>query len=802
MLISYNWLKKYLDLNLAPMELCGIFNNSGLPVEEVNDMKAPFTGVVVGKVLTVEKHLQADNLHLCDVTDGTETLKIVCGAANVTAGITVALARIGAVLPGNFKIKRAKIRGIESNGMLCSESELGLAKESSGIMILDENDHKPGDIFEPYKPDTIFNLEVTPNRPDLLCVTGVARFLSSHLGLKLKYPSCDIALEHIDPNLDINSKIKIDNRDVTRCPRYTARLIEGVKIADSPQWLKDALTNSGIRPINNVVDVTNYILLEMNQPLHAFDLKKLKGGQIVIRTAVQGEKILALDAKEYFPRSEDLVIADEKDPAALAGVMGGEYYSVDPATSSVVLESACFLSKSVRKTSRRLGVSSDSSYRFERGTDIDNCVNAINRAAELIAEVSGGKISKNIIDIYPQKAVVNTISLRYSRINKLLDTAFTPVEVKGIIDKLSFPYRESGPDSINVDVPFYRVDILEEIDLIEDVAQIYGYNNIKSSLPFSGMSITREPEISSFKKSLSGIMTSCGFSEALNYSFMNNKLLKALKAENYQAGEAVPLKNPFNDEETHMKTILLPDLIKNLITNVNNENENVHLFEISNIFLKHAGEYIQIPKIAAVTYGSIIEKAFNRKEFTTDFYYLKSVMNRISASLNCDKSFTYKTAPAGNEFYEYYTDICASDKIIGNAGQLKEEIAYDYKFKQKAFMFELDINSLFELLNKNVKYAQISRFPSVKRDISIVVDDSVAQDKVESIIRSDYRAMIKALTLFDLYKGNQVPAGCKSLSYNIIFQSGKKTLSESEINKAMERIVSRLKSEVKAELRS
>ncbi len=802
MLVSYNWLKNYINLTISPAELADKLNIAGLPVEEITEKKAPFTNVVIGKVLAVEKHPQADNLNLCDVSDGTETLKIVCGAANVAAGQTIALARIGAVLPGDFKIKKAKIRGVESNGMICSESELGLAKESSGIMVLDEKKYTPGQPFEPVKPDTIFSLEITPNRPDLLCVTGVARFISSRLGIDFKYPSCEVSPGNIDQSLDAGAVVKIENLDAVRCPRYAARVIKGVKISDSPEWLKEALTAVGVRPINNVVDITNYILMEINHPLHAFDLSKLKGKTIKIRTAVHGEKILALDTKEYHPHAEDLVIADDKDPVALAGIMGGEHYSVDSSTSTVVLESACFQPKTVRKTSRRLGVSSDSSYRFERGINIDNVTNALNRAVELIIQVAGGKASKNITDIYPSPAVPKVISLRFARVNQILDMALSAQEIKALIEMLYFPINNVSADSMEVTIPGYRVDISEEIDLIEDIAQIMGYDKIPVNLPASLMGVSRESGIALFKKSLSNSMMSCGFSEVINYSFVNNKLLKQLKAETPLPEGAIALKNPFNDEETHMKTTLLPDLIKNLITNYNNENENIHIFEVSNSFLKHGSSYLQLPKIGAVTYGSVINQAFNRKEFTTDFYYLKSVIGSLCHTASPEIEPVYKTAPAGNDFYEYFAEISINGRIIGTAGQIKQDILYDNKFKSKAFAFEIDIEALYSFISKNTSYSHIARFPSVKRDISVVVKDSVAQASVESLITADYKALIKSLTLFDLYKGSQVPEGSKSLSYNIIFQSEKKTLSEQDINKAMERIIGRLKSELQAELRS
>ncbi|MEI7615530.1 MAG: phenylalanine--tRNA ligase subunit beta, partial [Actinomycetota bacterium] len=437
----YTWLKKYINLTLSPLELVNMLNIAGLPVEEIIEKQSPFTNVYVAKIIAIEKHPQADNLNLCDVTDGTETFKIVCGAKNVTVGQIIALAKIGAVLPGDFKIKKAKIRGIESSGMICSTTELGLSVEPDGIMVLDASKYKIGEAFEPIKPDTILNLEITPNRPDLLSLTGVARFIASRTGLQLNYPSCNIPSKLINPELLISSKVQIENLEPIKCPRYCARLIEGVKIAQSPQWLKDALSSVNIRPINNVVDITNYVLFELNHPLHAFDLKKLSNNKIIIRTAKAHEKILTLDGKEYHPNAEDLIIADSANPIALAGIMGGENYSVDNTTTSIVLESACFQPKTVRISSRHLGVSSDSSYRFERGIDIDNVANALNHAVELIVLTAGGIASADFIDIYPSHLAPKTIKVRFNRVNQILGTNFTAADIEAKINKLFFKKR-------------------------------------------------------------------------------------------------------------------------------------------------------------------------------------------------------------------------------------------------------------------------------------------------------------------------------------------------------------------------
>jgi phenylalanyl-tRNA synthetase beta chain len=801
MLISYNWLKQYLDLKISTEALTDLFNTYGLPVEEVITKKCAFTGVFVAKVISVEKHPQADNLNVCSVFDGVENLQIVCGAPNVAAGQTVALARIGALLPGDFKIKKARIRGIESNGMICSSSELGLTKESPGIMVLDSSLFIPGSPYEPVKPDVVYSLEITPNRPDLLCVTGVARFIASRLKLGLKYPSSTPDPKTIDKNLSIKSKLTITNESTERCPRYSARLISGVTVKESPEWLKDALESSGIRPINNIVDVTNYVLLELNQPLHAFDLKKLSGGEIKIRTALKGEKLLALDTKEYHPGPDDLVIADSSSPAALAGIMGGENYSVGADTSDIILESAFFQPKSVRKTARRLGVTSDSSYRFERGIDIDNVIFALERACGLIVSTCGGMISSDYIDLYPLKSQKKKLNLRFERVNSVLGTSFTPEQITKMASSLFFEPEAADSKSVSITAPGYRVDITEEIDLIEDIAQIYGYDNIPVTIPSSSISAGKEDNINQFKKILRGAASSCGFSEVCNYSFMNNRLLKELKIPGYMMEDAVALKNPFNDEETHLKTTLVCDLVRNLVTNYNNENQDIHLFESANVFYKNGDKYCQKPVFSAVSYGSIVEKAFNGKEFISDFNYLKTLIERLLSSASSGGDISFETENP-DLLYDFKSAIYLSGMRVGTAGGLSNSILYDNKMKLRANIFELDVNALYNFYNRKITYSHISRFPSVKRDLSLVVKDSIPHGRLEKIISSDFKALIRDVTLFDLYRGNQVPDGHKSLSFNIVFQSDKKTLSETEINKFMERIITRLKNEVNAELRS
>jgi phenylalanyl-tRNA synthetase beta chain len=801
MLVSCSWLKEYINLNMSPVELANKLAMAGIPVEEIIERNSGVSGVVAAKILSIEKHPNADNLSLCDVTDGKEQLKIVCGAKNIAPGQIVPLAKDGASLPGGVKIRKTNIRGIESSGMLCSSKELGLDDDHSGILILNADEYSPGKAYIPYEPDTVLNLEITPNRADLLCITGLARFISSICGLKLSYTSCDIAKDRIDTTLDIHAKLKVDTKDTERCPRYTARLIEGVTIAASPAWLKNRLSASGIRPINNVVDVTNYVMLELNQPLHAFDHSKIKSGNIIVRAAGKNEKIIALDGKTYELKDTDLVIADTKEAIAIAGVMGGEHFSIDNSTRDVILESAFFSPKSVRKTSRSLSLSSDSSYRFERGIDIENVDRALSRATDLLIQVAGGMASRNFIDVYPQKYRSKLITVRFDRINKLLGTAFTEKEASDIIKKLDFPVSGKKSGSITVEIPSYRVDIGQEADIIEDIAQIYGYDNIPLTLPCSVATLGGEPSLDGFIREIHKLMSGFGFFEVKNYSFFNNKNLKDFHESSAIPADAIRLLNPFNEEETSMKTTLIPDLIKNLITNYNNENEDMHLFETAYAYFKTDAGYIQSPRLAAVSCGNLIRPAYNHKEFKSDFIYMKSVITGVLGLIHAGKKAVFEpSAPA--PFFEFSADINVDGANVGRAGQLKEDILYDNKFKDKAYMFELDLSALLSMMETRLRYVRISRFPVVKRDLSIIVPAGIEEARVESLIMSGHAGLIRSLDLYDLYRGGQVPQGSKSLTYSIVFQSAEKTLSDDEINVLMAEVVNKLKAEINAGLRS
>ncbi len=801
MLISYNWLKELVDIKLSPLELAAKMNVSGLLIEEITEIKPEATSVFVAKILSIEKHPNADTLSVCAVTDGKEQFQVVCGAQNIAVGQTVPLAKEGARLPGGLKIKHSKIRGVESFGMLCSAAELGLSDSAKGIFILDEKEHALGSPFEPVKPDTVYSIEVYPNRPDFLCASGIARFISSITGAALKMPDMEVPSALIDSSLKIKNLVTVDVLNASACPRYCARAIEGITVKDSPAWLQEALTKLGIRPINNIVDATNYVLLELNQPLHAFDHKKIKDGKIIVRNAAPQEKITALDGKVYGLKETDLVIADSAGPIAIAGVMGGEHFSVDESTKTVILESAYFNPPTVRKTSRSLGVSSDSSYRFERGIDINNVINAMNRAAALIAKLSGGSVSGDFIDLYHAAAPQKRAEVSFSRVNSLLGTSFNPDEICSLLSRLHFEYEKSE-NKASVIIPFYRPDIELEVDIIEDIAQAYGYDNIPTTLPSSAVSPAKEPSQDILCRRLSESLRAAGFSECFNYGFLNDKFLKDSGAASYSPAGAVILKNPFNEEESRMKTSLIPDLIKNMIFNRNNETEDIHLFESTVVFSRSDTGYEETPFLAAVSTGHIIRPGYTKETLISSYSYVKGCVETLLKKSGIKDDVVFAVLQDASPFYEYSASICAGSENLGVIGRIKEEILYNAKIKNPAFAFELNISGLLKAAGKSLRFTPVSLYPAVKRDLSLVLPADVPAQEVLSVIRRDGGGLVREISLFDVYRGSQVPDGYKSLSYSIVFRSDKKTLSEADVSKTFDRITDVLKTGLNARLRS
>ena len=641
MQVSFKWLQEYVDIDITPEELAEKLTNAGVTVDEIEYLNKGIEGVVVAKVLTVQKHPNADKLSLCQVTTDNENVyQVVCGAPNVRDGQIVPFALVGANLPGNVKIKKAKLRGVESQGMICSAQELGIDDESlpseqrEGILVLDPSAPLGEDIVKYLNlDDCILKLDLTPNRGDCLSVINIAREIGAILGKKVKLP--EISFAEIDKNVHDFVQIKIDAPDL--CYRYAARIVEGVTIKPSPLWLQHRLRCSGIRPINNVVDITNYILLEYGQPLHAFDYNFLEQGQIIVRQAKPGEKIVTLDGQERELTEEMLLITDPTKAVAVAGVMGGENSEVKETTTTVLIESAYFNPKSIRRTSTGLGLRSESSLRFEKGINIETVVEACNRAAQLMADLAGGRILKGVADNYPTPIKRTVIHLQLDKINKVLGTALTDKEIKGILTRLDFLILQEDGEKITVEVPPYRPDITIPEDLIEEVARLYGYENIPVTLPEGVTSQGQKTAEQKLRDKILEVLSFRGLYEVINFSFINkNHVDKLLLPEDDSRRNAIPLLNPLSEEQGYMRTSILPGLLVNLQKNINKRNENIGIFELGKIYLPQSqGQDITREKMTlGIAVSGVLVSDWQEIGRKVDFYSLQGILEDLFDKLN------------------------------------------------------------------------------------------------------------------------------------------------------------------------
>ena len=640
MKITYNWLKDFIDISLSPEEVADKLTMSGIEVDSVNSYNDFLKDIIVAEILEIEKVKDSDKLSLCKVFTGEETLDIVCGAKNMKKGDKVALAKIGAVLPGNFKIKKSKIRGVTSYGMLSSEQELGLAENSTGIMILDSNLKTGKSIGEECNLfDYIIEYEITPNRGDCLSVIGIARELSAITQTPIKLP--DMEMNFL--NEDINNYISVEIEDAELCPRYTARLIKDVEIKESPLWLKNRLIAVDLRPINNIVDITNYVMYELGQPLHAFDYEFIEEKKIIIKRAENNLEFTTLDSKTHKLSDFNLLICDGKKPVALAGVMGGENSEVRDDTRDVLLEAAFFNPSNIRKTAKSLGIQTEAAYRFERAIDIENVDYASLRAAYLMQELADGKIVNGIVDAYPLKFKPNKIDLRRKRLNLIAgyDVDFT--EAQNILKSLGFSITKSDDNLISIETPSFRNDIFAEIDLIEEVLRIKGYNSINGSLPVSSVYPSYEYSLNKFIDELKNFFRYTGFNEAINYSFVpefyNNIFGNPEKN--------IKLLNPITEELEVMRQSLLGSLLKNISYNLSLNNKSIKLFELSKVFIKddnsETGAYEKF-LIEGVLSGAISEPLWCYEKRDFDFFDIKGVVEELSKLYQFKISFVYPEA--------------------------------------------------------------------------------------------------------------------------------------------------------------
>jgi phenylalanyl-tRNA synthetase beta chain len=793
MLVSLKWLKDYVDVQLAADDISHKLTMAGLEVEAIKNMAPQFSHVVVARILSVRNHPTADRLLLCEVTDGSQTYNVVCGAKNIAAGDIVPLAKVGAVIPGGYTIKSSVIRGEKSDGMLCSESELEIGDDESGIMHLPA-DLTPGTPLETALDigDTVLDVNVTPNRSDCLNMIGIAREVAALTGKKMKPPAVKVK----ESSEDINTLTSVNIIDSDLCPRYTARMIKNVKVGPSPVWLKIRLEAAGMRAINNIVDATNFVMLEMGQPLHAFDFRFLEKEKIIVRKSRDQEEFTSLDGKSRILPAETLLICDGVKPVAIGGIMGGLNSEVKEDTKTILLESAYFNPPSIRRSARKLGMSTDAAFRFERGIDPEGVVNALNRAAQLIADLSGGTVCKNYIDEYPNKIpVVRDIPLRIDRIRELIGIEITVKEVVKILRDIGMNIKKNGKGAYLVTPPTCRVDISREIDLIEEVIRLYGYDRVPSNMP--DVFITEMEDIPRLKleENIRKAMIGNGYTEIVNYSFGTPVAADMLcLRENDERRRSVKITNPLGEDLSVMRTTMIYGLLDTAKRNTNNGCFDLKIFEMGRVFLKRAkGELPEERNmIAGLATGKISDDLWNAGK-NVDFYHLKGCLENIFYDLKIDNC---KYISNNTESFLHPGKSCAimlNEKRIGLLGEIHPDVMERIDFKNNVYVFEINMDYLpKDYAGKKIVYQEISKFPAVMRDAAFVVSVDLEADRMLNVILEENEDLLENVYVFDIYKGKGLPEGTKSLGLRFSYRASSRTLTDSEVSSIHEKLLQKI----------
>jgi len=817
--ISYNWLKQYINIDVTPDELSKALTSIGLEVggvEDVQTIKGGLEGLVIGEVLTCAIHENSDHLHVTTVNTGLDQpLQIVCGAPNVAAGQKVVVATVGTKLYSgdeSFTIKRSKIRGVESVGMICAEDEIGVGTSHEGIIVLPQN-AVVGTLAKDYygiKSDTLLEVDITPNRVDAASHFGVARDLTAFFALKDK--SVKLLRPSVDSfsvqNTSLSIPVIVENTDA--CPRYSAVTISGVKVAESPDWLKNRLKIIGIRPINNVVDVTNFVLQELGQPLHAFDANKIKGGKVIVKNLPEGTPFKTLDGVDRKLSATDLMICDAEKPMCIGGVFGGLDSGVTVSTENVFLESAYFNPVTIRKTARRHGLNTDASFRYERGCDPTNTIYVLKRCALLIQEVAGGLISSDIVDIYPVETKPFDVSLSFHKINTLIGKEIGKENIDTILGALEMKIVSETDEGYELQVPAYRVDVQRDVDVIEDVLRIYGYNNIETGLALkSNLSFVTKPDSYKLQNLISEQLTAQGFNEVLNNSLTKGNYYSILTS--FPAVNSVKILNPLSSDLNVMRQTLLFGGLENIAYNINRRNADLKFYEFGNSYYYHAenkknGEtlaaYSEDFHLAIWLTGNKHGQSWTTTEDKSSFYQLKGYVDNILIRLG----FNLRKLVIGE-----YTDDLLSEALTLNSKSGKRLAIYGIVHPAIRKVTDIDAevyyadinwnNVLIELGEYKVKSAEISKFPEVKRDLALLLDKNINFAEIEKIAFETERKLLKRINLFDVYEGKNLEPGKKSYAVSFVLQDEGKTLTDSQIDGIMKKLQENYETKLGAKLR-
>jgi phenylalanyl-tRNA synthetase beta chain len=795
MRLSLNWLADFVDLTIEAQALADRLTMAGLEVEGVEAVTPEFSGVVVGKVLKVEPHPQADRLQVTEVTTGSGTYQVVCGAPNVQAGLLYPFAPIGAVVAGGHKIKTAKLRGVPSEGMLLAEDELGLSTDHVGLMEIPQDLPLGRDFAAAMgMADTVLEVAITANRADCLSVLGLAREVAALLDQPLRHPEVNVsATTGSTPNA------RVTILDPVHCPRYAARLLSGLTVKPSPFWLRRRLQVAGLRAINNLVDVTNYVLLEFGQPLHAFDFQRLRGGEIVVRLPKPGEtRFTTLDGVERELNPETLLICDAEGPVALAGVMGGLDSEVTATTSQVLIESAYFNPRTIRRTSKRLGLSTEASYRFERGVDPDGLIHALERATQLMCEVGGGAVAAERLDEYPTPIQHPRLNLRVSRANQVLGTDYSSEQMLHLLRRLHLPALAVDAENLALQVPSFRGDLEREVDLIEEIARLGGFDNIPVTLPRGVVATPRPGPEARLVEKAKGLLLGQGFFEIVTYSFQPDRLGSLVEAD--PDAPVLRLANPLSEEQARMRSSLLPGLLDALRRNTLQQSLDVRLFELSKVFSPRSGE--DLPKeehrLAGVMYGAREETAWNASRDPVNFFDLKGAVETLLEGLGIpDVAFSPDCLPG---YLRYGAKVFSGKRDLGALGELQGGIGDKLDLEGEIYAFDLDFDALCQAAVPPL-FTPLPRYPAVYRDIALVLPETVPAARVAETLYSHGRPWLVEARLFDVYVGDPVPAGKRSLAFRLSYRDPERTLTDDLINTHHQTLVTALEGELGAELR-
>ena len=795
MLVPLKWLRDYVDIDIDTQEFADMMTMTGSKVEKVDFFVKETNGVEVCKILEIEQHPDADRLKVTkvEVANG-EILQIVTNATNIKVGDYVPVARIGAVLPGDFKIKKGKLRGVLSEGMFCGAEELTIPSafvedhKKDGIYILDHQDsfELGMDVRDVLGiNDALIEFEITSNRPDCRSIIGIAREAAVTLGKELKYP--EIKVQACDEEMSFEIDIQTD-----LCKRYCGRVVKDVKVGPSPYWMQRKLIEAGMRPISNIVDITNYVMLELGQPLHAFDLDDIKYNKMTVKMAEEGEKFTTLDGVERTLTSDMLVIGNQDKTLDLAGIMGGENSEIKDTTTSIFIEGASFAKENIRATSKKLGLRTEASSRFEKGIDINLAEEAVNRACQLIEELGCGTVLNGMLDYYPQKEEVQKVTVNPVRINKLLGVNVPMDQFINILESLEFKCNLVSSEVLELEVPTFRLDITEDADILEEIARIYGYDNIPSASLEGNATAGVKTEKQKFIDNVKSNSIACGLNEILTYSFVSPRGVDKINLPaDDEKRNFVKIMNPLGEETSVMRTTLIPNMLDVISTNISHKVEEVSAFECGNTFIPQEGLPIETKKYCVGMYGKEV-----------DFFVLKGVIESV---LNNVGLKGYEIEPETTNL-TFHPGRCAkivyNNIYIGTFGELHPDVIENYNLGQRVYVAEINIDTVFENLNLTKSYNPLPKYPSTSRDIALIVKDEVFVKQIEDIIKANGEDLVESYKLFDVYKGAQIEEGHKSIAYSITYRSKDKTLTDEDVAKVHEKILSELSEKLNANLRS